>query len=131
MFEHIKPIDFAARRRRRLLIGSLAFCVMLAGYIYYEFKNYTEERTAIHFFEALQKQDFQEAYRLWQPTSVYKFKDFSEDWGLEGLLGRVNRFHVTGSSARGSGVVVRVQVNDKMNVGIWVEKKDQSLSFPP
>ena len=43
MFDHIKPIDVAAQRRRRRYIAVAAFCVMLAGYLYYEFKNYPEE----------------------------------------------------------------------------------------
>jgi hypothetical protein len=43
----------------------------------------------------------------------------------------VKQFHITGSTERGSGVVVRVMVNDKENLALWVEKKDRSLGFPP
>ena len=131
MFENITPIDPVAQRRRRRLVAGLAFAVMLAGYLFYEFKNYPEERQVSRFFEALQRQDFQEAYRLWQPTSAYTFKDFSQDWGRDGLQGSVHQFHITGSTARGSGVIVRVLLNDKENISLWVEKKDKSLSFPP
>jgi hypothetical protein len=131
VFDNIKPIDPVAQRRRRLLIAVLAFLVMLSGYLYYELKNYPEERKASRFFEALQRQDFQGAYRLWQPASSYTFKDFSEDWGRDGIQGPVQRFHITGSTERGSGVIVRVLVNGKENVSLWVEKKDKSLSFPP
>ena len=131
MFENIKPIDLVAQRRRRWLIAVLAFALMLAGYLFYEFKNYPQERQVSRFFEALERQDFQEAYRLWQPTSAYTFKDFSQDWGRDGLEGPIHRFHITGSTARGSGVIVRVLLNDKENISLWVEKKDRSLSFPP
>jgi len=131
VFEHIKPIDLKAERRRRLLISGLAFLALLSGYLYYQFRNYPEERQARRFFASLQQQNFQEAYRIWQPTSSYKYKDFLEDWGDHGLQGAVKTFHVTGSTRRGSGVIVRVQVNDKQNVSLWVERKDKSLSFPP
>lgn len=131
MFENIKPIDPVAERRRRLLIAGLAFSVMLAGYLYYEFKNYPEEHKVNRFFHALQTQDFQEAYRLWQPAPSYSFKDFSEDWGRDGIQGVVTRFHITGSTERGSGVIVRVLVNDRQEEDLWVEKKDKSLGFPP
>lgn len=131
MFEHIGPVVSKEARRRRLLVSSLIFVVLLAGYTLYEFKNYPEERQARYFFEALQRQDFQEAYRIWQPSDVYTFKDFMEDWGPNGLQGPVRRFRITGSTARGSGVVVRVRVNRRLGIRLWVEKKDKSLSFPP
>ena len=131
MFEHIGPVDSKEERRRRLLVSSLAFVVLLAGYLLYELKNYPEERQALRFFEALQRQDFQEAYRIWQPSDFYTFKDFMEDWGPSSPQGPVRRFLITGSTARGSGVVVRIQVNRRLGISLWVEKKDKSLSFPP
>lgn len=131
MFDNIRPIDPVAQRRRRWGIVIIAFCIMLAGYGYYEFKNYPEEVRVREFFDALQHQDYQKAYRLWQPLPAYTFKDFSQDWGPNGLQPSVKAFHITGSTARGSGVVVRVQVNNKENVSLWVEKKDKSLGFPP
>ena len=131
MFDQFKPIDRKAERRRRLLITALAFLVMLAGYLYFQFRNYPEERMARRFFTALERQDYQEAYRIWQPTKSYSFKDFMQDWGDHGIEGVVKSFHVTGSTRRGSGVVVRVQVNGNHGVSLWVERKDKSLSFPP
>jgi len=131
VFENIKPIDPAKERRRRRQITAVAFALMLGGYLYYELKNYPEERKVQLFFEALKRQDFQQAYQLWQPASSYTFKDFSQDWGPNGEAGPVQQFHITGSTGRGSGVVVRVRVNGQKEVLLWVEKKDKSLSFPP
>jgi len=132
VFENIKPIDPVAQRRRRQLITAVAFTVMIAGYLSYEFWNYREEQQVRRFFEALQRQDFQGAYQIWQPTSAYSFQDFQQDWGPNGHeLGKpVTQFHVTGSTSRGSGVIVRVLVNDEEK-SLWVERKDTSLSFPP
>ena len=131
MFDHIKPLDPRAERRRRRLIAALAFFTLVGAYLYYEFKNYPEERQAKNFFQALQQRHYEEAYRIWQPTASYTFKDFLEDWGEQGIEGAIQEFHVTGSNERGSGVIVRVQINREKIVSLWVEKKDKSLSFPP
>jgi len=131
MFDHIKPIDpKAERRRRRLIIGGVFF-LLLCGYLYYNFKNYPEEQQAKRFFTALTQHNFEEAYRIWQPGPSYTYKDFMQDWGEDGYEGPVETFRITGSTARGSGVVVRVRLNDKKDFSLWVEKRDKSLSFPP
>lgn len=131
MFDNIRPIDPVAQRRRRWAIAIAAFCVLLAGYLYYELKNYPEEQRVKQFFTALQHQEYEKAYQLWKPPPSYTFKDFSQDWGPHGLQWPVKQFHITGSTERGSGVLVRVMVNDQENVSLWVEKKDKSLGFPP
>ncbi len=131
MFEHIQPIDLRAERRKRRLIFSIVLSLLLAGYLYSELKNYPEERQASQFFEALQQEDYQEAYRIWQPTSSYHFDDFMEDWGRNGLQGPIHQFRIEDSRAQGSGVVVRIRLNDAETTTLWVEEKDKSLSFPP
>ena len=132
MFDHIKPIDLKAERRRRYAITILAFAILLSGFGYWRLRNFAEERQALHFFQALQGKNFEEAYRLWQPTASYKFKDFLDDWGDQGLQGPVEEFRLLRSRRRGTGVIVEVQVNGTLpNVRLWVERKDKSLTFPP
>jgi len=131
VFEHIKPIDPKAERRRRYAITILVFVLLLSGFGYWRFRNFSEERQAVHFFRALQNKDFEEAYRIWQPTTSYKFKDFMDDWGDKGLQGPVEDFRVLRSRRRGTGVIVEIQVNSSENVRLWVERGDKSLTFPP
>ena len=131
MFDHIKPIDPKSERRRRYAISVLAFVLLLSGYGYWRFRNFSEERQALHFFQALQSKNFEEAYRIWQPAASYKYKDFLEDWGEKGVQGPVETFRIVRSRRRGTGVIVEVQVNRKENVRLWVERKDKSLTFPP
>lgn len=125
LFDNIKPIDPVAQRRRRRTIAVAAFCLMLAGYGYFEFKNFPEEHKVSQFFQALQQKEYDKAYRLWQPASSYSFKDFSQDWGPDGLQGPVKEFHITGSTARGTGVVVRVMVNNSENVSLGGDKRQK------
>ena len=131
MFEHIKPIDLKAERRRRYAITVLVFAVLLGGFGYWRFRNFSEERQAVHFFRALRDKNFEEAYQIWQPTESYKFKDFMDDWGDKGLQGPVENFRVVRSRRRGTGVIVEIQVNSGESVRLWVERKDKSLTFPP
>ena len=131
VFEHIQPIDLRAERRKRRLIFGIVLSLLLAGYLYYELKNISEERRAGQFFAALQQEDYQEAYRIWQPTTSYHFDDFMEDWGRNGLQGPIHQYRIEDSRARGSGVLVRIRVNDAETTPLWVEKKDKRLSFPP
>ncbi|MBI3895611.1 MAG: hypothetical protein HY313_06740 [Acidobacteria bacterium] len=131
MFEYIPAIDPRAQRRKRLLIVGSIFAVICAAYLYYEFKNYPEERQLRRFFEALQQQDYQRAYQIWQPSDSYTFKNFLEDWGPDGYQGSVQEFQIADSQAEGSGVNITAIINGKQQAVLWVEKRDKSLSFSP
>lgn len=131
MFDHIKPIDPVFERRRRYAITILVFVLLLSGFAYWRFRNYGEERRAAEFFQALEDKNFDEAYRIWQPGPSYKFKDFMEDWGAEGLQGPVEEFEIVRSRRRGTGVIVEVRVNRSENVRLWVERSNKRLTFPP
>ena len=131
VFDHIKPINPKVERlKKRLLIG-IPLGAILIGALYYEFKNYPEERQVKLFLKALEQQDYQGAYQIWRPSGYYKFNDFSQDWGPQGLYGQIHDFSVTGSHARGSGVIVDARINGDQEISLWVEKGDRSLSFPP
>jgi len=131
MFDQFTPIDYKYERRKRQLIFAIPMLLALGGYLYYEFKNYPEERAVSRFLQALEQQDYQQAYRLWQPSQYYTFKNFSEDWGADGAEGPVRDFDLTGSRARGSGVLVDITLNGGKQISLWVERSNKSLSFPP
>ena len=131
MFDNIKPIDPRVERRKKILLVAIPLALILAGFLYYEFKNFPEERAAGRFLEAVEKQDYQAAYELWKPSKYYSFASFNQDWGPNGEQGPIRDYKITNSHARGSGVLVQIRLNGSREISLWVEKSDKSLSFPP
>ena len=131
MFDNIKPINPKAERRKKILLITIPLAVILACFLYYEFKNFPEERAVSRFMQALEKQDYQQAYQLWQPTRYYSFGSFNQDWGPKGEQGPIRDYKITNSHERGSGVLVEIKLNGTKEISLWVEKTSKSLSFPP
>jgi hypothetical protein len=118
--------------------------VVLSGLTAWYFLRYqTEKNTARHFFEALAAGDTKKAFELWMPGPSYSYELFLEDWGPTGEYGPVRSFRIVGADRpkNASGVVIVVEVSPQSpfdgsapgvkEVRIWVERKDQSLGFPP
>src|SRR5579871_5764697 len=131
MFDNIKPIDTKWERRKKQLWIALAVFVVVAPILYYEFKNWPEERVAKQFMQAVVDGQFDEAYRIWQPLPSYPKADFMKDWGPQSEFGKISSFRITKSHERGTGVVITVEINGGKETRIWVEKKGKSLSYPP
>jgi hypothetical protein len=92
--------------------------------------------------------NMQQAYKIWKPEQSYSFKDFLDDWGPNGFYGPVRSFRVKDSERpkEGSAIAVKVEISPYQpfpddddalkqsktkQVILWVELKDQSISFPP
>src|ERR1051325_7908519 len=125
MFDNIKPIDPRKERRKKLLLVAIPIGLVLAGILYYEFKNFPEEHAVSKFLQAVEKQDYQTAYQLWKPSKHYSFGSFNQDWGPGGVEGTIHDHKITNSHARGSGVLVDVKLNGKTDLSLWVERSDK------
>jgi hypothetical protein len=133
-----------ARKKTKRIISAILIVVVLA-FLAWWFRYWPEERIVGHFFQALQKQDYNQAYGIWmhdadwqknpQQHAKYPFNDFYRDWGPGGEWGLIKTEKVYGASTcpgPSSGVVVDVIVNDRAeHAQVWVEKSDKTLSFPP
>ena len=136
-------------KARRYIITGIVFIAIIVGYCAYSLRFHTEEKTIRHFMDAIVAGNMDEAYRIWKPSETYSFKDFLEDWGPNGYYGPIKSYHVEHLEKRNptaSGVVATIKFSPYQpfpddrdaakqsktkEVGIWVEFKDQSLSFPP
>jgi hypothetical protein len=140
-----KEYDYArARKRKTRIIFALVF-LLLAGFLTWWFRYWPEERVADHFFDALQKQDYESAYAIWMHDpqwrqhqdqfKKYPYNEFYTDWGPGGEWGMVksHKIYASGTPAGGgSGVIVEIVVNDRTErARVWVEKSDKTMSFSP
>jgi hypothetical protein len=153
LFEAQEYDPVKARKRRNRIIAAVAIVLLLA-ILAWNFRHYPQERLVGTFFAALQQQDFEKAYGIWnndpdwkqhpQKFANYSFAEFMKDWGPGGEWGLIKTYHVDGSAVpKGgngtkfdvtpSGVVVVVTVNDRVaqKSHIWVEKSDKTLGFSP
>jgi len=149
-----QPYDPLQARKRRIRIVSISALVLLVLILAWNFRHYPQEHIVDTFFAALQQQDFEKAYGIWnhdpdwkqhpEKYASYSFTEFMKDWGLGGQWGLIKSYHVDGSAVPkggtgtkfdvgSSGVVVVVTVNDRVadKAHIWVEKSDKTLGFSP
>jgi hypothetical protein len=132
------------RKTRNLIIYIVVGLLVLAGLGWW-FRNWPEERVAMHFFDSLQKKDYNTAYGIWmhdpdwqqhpERYPKYPFHEFYTDWGPGGEWGLIKTYKLYASGSPpggGSGVIVDVTVNDRAEPArVWVQKKDKTMSFSP
>src|ERR1700733_13705477 len=140
-----REYDPEKERKRKRRIISVVIVVLVVAALCWWFRYWPEERIADHFFEDLQKQDYEAAYGVWMHDPQWKqhpdrfpkypYNDFYRDWGPGGEWGLIksHKIYAPGSPpGGGSGVVVDVTVNDRAQPArVWVEKSDKTMSFSP
>jgi hypothetical protein len=128
-------------RRRQRIIVVVCIVVILAS-LAYVFRHWPDEHEVNHFFTLIEHQDYKGAYALWQNDPAweqhpakypnYPFDDFMRDWGPASEWGAITSHQLVGSAAKGSGVIVAVRINGRLEPArLWVEKKDKTLTFSP
>jgi hypothetical protein len=140
-----KQYDPEKSRKKRSRIITAILIVIVLAFLGWWFRYWPQERIVGHFFQVLERQDYNGAYGIWmhdpdwqkhpQQHAKYPFNDFYRDWGPGGEWGLIKTEKVYGASTcpgPSSGVVVDVIVNGRTeHAQVWVEKSDKTLSFPP
>jgi len=133
---------------RRYIVSGMAFALLVYLAAWWVLRFHTEKNTVDSFFDALVAGDTQLAYQIWKPQPSYKYENFLGDWGPQGVYGPVKSFRIETAQKppNASGVVVVVELSpfekfpedseqEKLprlkEVRLWVERRDQSLSFAP
>src|SRR5262249_49899176 len=109
-----------ARRRMKIIIASIIGALILA-WGFYHLLNFPERHAADKLFAALQKQDIEGAFAVWNHDSDWKqhsdkyskygYAEFDQDWGPSGEWGIIKSYSVDCSYSGGSGVIVQATVN--------------------
>ena len=136
-------------KRLRYAVTAVALVILTAFGIWFFFLRFLgEKRVVIGFMNAVVAGDDKLAYQIWKPHGTYAYDDFVADWGQKGYYGPIGSFRIEAASPPrngGSGVVVTVETSPfnpfpsdqdpksgrNREVKIWVERSDNSLSFPP
>lgn len=136
---------------RRYIITLLAALILAFLFLWYwpgNLRFYKERRTVDHFMNAVVARNLQQAYRIWKPSPSYEFKDFLEDWGPGGYYGTIKSYKIESTegirNSPSTAIVVAVSPyapfpdeDDQtkqaktQRIALWVEPKDESISFPP
>lgn len=121
-----------SKKKRYALVGGI-LVLILGALIFAFFRNYAEEQAVNRFLTTLQQGNYEEAYRLWQPSPSYTFHDFVRDWGEEGDYGRIREFELLRSRSRGSNsVVVTVRINNvSPSLELVVDRDTKGLAYSP
>ncbi len=134
---------------RRYIITGVALAVLVALGLWYVLRFTTEKHTVTRFMDAVVAGNLQLAYQTWHPHPSYSYRDFLSDWGPDGYYGPIKSYRIESAQQPrhgGSGVIITVEISPfapfpssddlaksrrTREVRIWVERSDQSLSFPP
>jgi hypothetical protein len=114
---------------RYFLLGIVV--ILIAVGLYAVLRNHPEERAVERFLATLEQGNFQEAYRLWQPSPSYTYQEFLHDWGLQGDFGKVREFQILDTRSKGASlVIVTVKVNNiEPPLDLVVDRKTKGLSY--
>jgi hypothetical protein len=146
LFEAVEEHPHAKSRRR--VIVAIVLVAFIAAGLWWVLRYHKERVTILHFMTAVIGGNMQQAYQIWKPSGSYSFKDFQDDWGPNGYYGPIASFRIkdTDHPKSGSGVAIKIELspyqpfpadNDMAKqsktkeVVLWVELKDESISFPP
>jgi hypothetical protein len=133
----------------RYVISGVVLALLLAVSVRYFLRYTTEKHTVEHFMHAVVTGDTQQAYQIWHPHASFSYKDFLSFWGPNGYYSPIKSFRIESADVPprgGSGVVIVVEISEydtfpkaeetiksarNREVQLWVERSDQSMSFPP
>ena len=133
----------------RYIISGVALVLLIAAGLAYLLRYTTEKHTVARFMNAVVAGDSQRAYQIWHPHPSFSYQDFLGFWGPKGYYSPIKSYRIERAEMPpkgGSGVVVAIEVSgynpfpkpeetvkfaQNREVEIWVERSDQSLSFPP
>jgi hypothetical protein len=127
-----------ARREKiiKWLLAIAAIVSVVGVALYFQFRNYAEERQVKAFLQHLRNGNHKEAYALWgctdaNPCPHYPFDKFMEDWGPASPQARIADARIVNTKSCEGGIIQFLQFPDNHEVQLWVERRDKSIGFAP
>ena len=123
------------RRIKRIVIWGLA-AIVAAAALYFTFNTWRQEQVVKQFFSLLEQKNYQAAYALWgctqdHPCKYYAPEKFTEDWGPSSPFANPTAAKVLHVDSCGTGVVFDVDHPKAGEVGLYVDRENNLISFAP
>jgi hypothetical protein len=120
----------------RWIVISAILLVIVAVALYFQFRNFREERQISTFFDLLKRQDYKGAYAMWgctdtHPCPQYAFGKFLEDWGPKSPHANISSAKLAKTKSCDTGIIQFVEFPGQDEVQLWVERRDKVLGFAP
>jgi hypothetical protein len=133
----------------RYVISAVVLVLLIAAGVWYLLRYTSEKHTVERFMNAVVAGDSQQAYQIWHAHPGFTYQDFISFWGPNGYYSPIKSFRLESAEVPpkgGSGVVITIELSaynpfpkpedtikfaQNREVQLWVERSDQSLSFPP
>jgi hypothetical protein len=124
-----------ARRIKVIAVWSIGILVV-AGVVFFTFRNWRQERAVKQFLSLLKQGNYQDAYKLWgctqeTPCKYYPPEKFNEDWGPAGQYKDAGNATIGNEDVCGSGVIFTLDVPKIEPFGLWVESSTNIVGFAP
>jgi len=120
---------------RWIVISALLLVIVAIG-LYFQFRNFREEKQISIFFELLKRQEYKAAYAMWgctdaHPCPQYVFDKFLEDWGPKSPHANISSAKLAKTKSCDTGIIQFVEFPGQDEVQLWVERRDRVLGFAP
>jgi hypothetical protein len=126
--------------RRMALVKRLVFwglaALVVGSTTFYIVRTLPQEHVVKQFLGDLQHQEYQDAYKLWgctqeSPCKYYPPEEFTQDWGPSSHYSNPGAFKVEHVDFCNDGVVFDLTYPNSEDVGLWVQRSNNTISFAP
>jgi hypothetical protein len=139
MSGYLDEYGIADERRERLLKRLallLVAAASLGAILYFQFRNYREERQIGRFLSLLEQQDYGAAYALWGctaevPCPQYPYAKFIEDWGAQARYGNLAGMSQGRTRSCAEGIIRTLRYPSGEEAWLYVDRRQRVISFSP
>ncbi len=139
MSGYLDEYGVADERRERILkrLAIVAvFAISFGAILYFQFRDYREERRLDQFLSLLEAQDYEAAYALWgcteqTPCPQYPYAKFLEDWGAHARYGDLAGVSEERTRSCAEGIIRTLRYPSGEEVWLYVDRQQRVISFSP
>src|SRR5262249_49010494 len=131
----------AERQFRRMLfvkraLIALVILAVVGAIGYFSLRTKSQERGVSEFLTDLQHQQYQDGYKLWgcaqeTPCKYYPPDKFTEDWGPASEHSNPSQITIEHVDYCNDGVVFDLAYPKSEDIGLWVQRSNNTISFAP